>query len=237
LRRARKPFEGELNIDWERWADGRARRLKRRRDFPDVEPALIREDADAAAKRMGRGVVTAKDRFLPDKYLWVQFSNHRIAPGQPCVCGSWRLLRVHANFLRCPDCRALITISEDEETEEDRERAAARRLRKLSHVHLEHRGQSGDREVYRGHARMDGTPVLLWAEFRLKPREDRLEEEVIFDRVVAVQTVPLPELTELFDSDETDVAKLWNGREPDWDFVWIRPPEPDSAREADEAID
>jgi hypothetical protein len=236
-RRSSPRFEGELNIEWERWADGRARRLKRKRDFPDVDPAVVRADASAAAKRMGRGVVTAKDRFLPGKYVWVQFSDHRIRTGDPCPCGSRRLLRLHENFLRCPECQALLMPSDEDETEEERERRAARQLRRLSDVHLERRGQTGDRELYRGYGRQQETAVLVWAEFRLKPMEERLRQEDAFERVISVQTVPFPELTELFDKDEPDVSSLWNGREPDWDLAWLRPPEPESAGRADEVLD
>jgi hypothetical protein len=236
-RRSTPEFEGELNVDWERWADGRARRLKRKRDFPDVDPAVVRADASAAAKRMGRGVVTAKDRMVPEKYVWVQFSDHRLAPGDPCRCGSRRLLRVHANFLRCPECQALLMLSDEDETEEESERRAARQLRGLEDVHLERRGASGDRELYRGYGRRGDVPVLLWAEFRLKPREERLRAEDAFDRVVSVRTVPFPELTELFDADVPDVSALWNGSEPDWEFVWLRPPQAESAGGTDETLD
>jgi hypothetical protein len=236
-RRPRAPLEGELEIDWERWADGRAHRLTRKRDFPDVEPALVRAHAEVAAKRMGRGVMTAKDRMIADKYLWVQFSDHRIGFGDPCPCGSRRLLRVHANFLRCPECKALLMVFEDDDTEEAREGRMVRQLRKLSDVHLERRERAGDRELYRGYGRQGDTPVLVWAEFRLKPKEERLREEDVFDRVVSVRTVAFTELMELFNAHEHDVTSLWNGREPDWDLVWLQPAEPDSGGEADELLD
>lgn len=31
----------DLGADWERWADGRAFRLKRKRDFADVDPGRL----------------------------------------------------------------------------------------------------------------------------------------------------------------------------------------------------
>jgi hypothetical protein len=33
----------DLDVDWSRWSDGRAYRLKRKRDFPNVNPGLARE--------------------------------------------------------------------------------------------------------------------------------------------------------------------------------------------------
>ena len=209
-----------LGVDWERWADGRPFRLKRKRHYPDADPAVVRADVRAAAKRMGKTVVTARDRFIPHKYIWVQFADHKVAPGQPCPCGSRRLLRVHPNFLRCPECNAQLLLSEEVEETEEKDSRATRKLRALTDVHLERRAQSDGFEQYRGYARKHDAPVLLWADFRLKPREDHLDQKDVFDRVVAVQTVPFPELTELFEADHGDVSSLWNGREPDWDFVW-----------------
>jgi hypothetical protein len=213
--------QDDLGVDWERFADGRARRLKRKRDFPDVDPARVRADANAAAKRMGKAVLTVRDKMIPHKYLWVQFADHKIGPGEPCPCGSRRLLRLHANFLRCPQCRALILLSNEIEIEEEaKESRATRTLRGLTDVHLQRRGQSGDLEVYRGHALQDGVPVFLLVDFRLKPREDRLSAKDLFDRAVFVRVVPLPELNDLFGTQATDIAALWAGGEPDWDFVW-----------------
>jgi hypothetical protein len=236
-RRSRVPVEAELDIDWERWTDGRAYRLKRKRHFSDVDPALVRAAAEVAARRMGRGVVTSKDRFLPEKYVWVQFSHHMIGLNDPCPCGSRRLLRVHANFVRCPECHSLLMHGDAVDVDDEREGRSARMLRKLTDLHLQRHGQAGKRDLYRGYAREDGIPVLVWAQFRAKPLEDRIRPEDAFDRAVIVQTVSFAELTELFDAGELDVSSLWNGREPDWDLVWSEPPEPESGERADEPLD
>jgi uncharacterized protein YbaR (Trm112 family) len=210
----------ELGVDWERWADGRPFRLKRKRHYPDADPAVVRADAAAAAKRMGKVVVTVRDRFDPRKYIWVQFADYRVGPGQPCPCGSRRLLRVHVNFLRCPECKAQLLLSDKVEEEEEKESRAAQRLRALQDVHLERRPGSEGFDHYRGYALRDGLPVLLWVNFRLKPVEDHIDQKYLFDRVASVQTVLFTELSELFDADHPDVSSLWNGNEPEWDFVW-----------------
>jgi hypothetical protein len=176
---------------------------------------------------MGKGVMTAKDKFLPEKYVWVQFADHRVGPGEPCPCGSNRLLRVHTNFLRCPECHAQLLLTDEPEEDEEKESRTARQLRVLTDVHLERRGETGDLELYRGYALKAGTPVLVWVNFRRKPREDRIAEKDVFDRVVTVRTVPFAELTELFNADHRDALSLWNGREPMWDFVWEGGEEPE----------
>jgi hypothetical protein len=175
--------------------------------------------------------------MIPHKYVWVQFADYSIAPGDPCPCGSQRLHRVHPNFLQCPECRAQLIVSEEDEEEGPGETRAQRRFRELSDIHLERRGQEGNLELYRGYGREAGTTVLLWIDFRLKPREEHVREEDVFDRVANVKAVPFPELSELFDAGTTDVSSLWNGNEPSWDFVWPQAPEPESEREAEEPID
>src|SRR5439155_20421526 len=77
----------DLGADWERWADGRAHRLKRKRHFADVDPGLARDAAEAAAARMGKAVRTTRDKMMPEKYMWVQFADHCVGPGEPCPCG------------------------------------------------------------------------------------------------------------------------------------------------------
>jgi DNA-directed RNA polymerase subunit RPC12/RpoP len=210
----------DLGIDWERWADGRPFRLTRNRHYPDADPAVVRADAVAAAKRMGKVVVTVRDRFIPRKYVWVQFADYRVGPGQPCPCGSRRLVRVHVNYLKCPECGAKLLLSDEVEADDEQESRATQKLRTLMGVHLERRPGSEEFDHYRGYALKDGLPVLVWANFRLKPTEERIAQKDVFERVATVQTVPFTELSELFDADHPDVSSLWNGNEPEWDFVW-----------------
>jgi hypothetical protein len=221
-RRTPSPFAvgDDLGVDWSRWADGRPFRLKRKRDYPDANPDAVRADVTEAARRMGKVVVAVRDRYVPHKYVWVQFADHKVATGNPCPCGSERLLRVHANFLRCPQCNAQLLLSDEPDEEERKESRAVRKLRELTEVHLERRGATGDLESYRGYAWNQGAPVLVWADFRRKPWEDRIDQKHVFDRVAALRTIPFAELTELFDADHPDVSSLWNGQEPEWDFVW-----------------
>ena len=41
-----------------------------------------------------------------DHYAWVQFVDHEVMVGDPCPCGSRRLVRTHPRFARCPRCEA-----------------------------------------------------------------------------------------------------------------------------------
>jgi hypothetical protein len=222
----------DFGVDWERWADGRVWKLKRKRHFGDVDPALVGKAAETAAKKMGKGVMAAKDKMVPEKYLWVQFADHKVGPGQPCPCGSRRLLRVHTNFAKCPECKALLLLSdvveEDEDEEQGKESRATRMLRELTDVHLERRGRSDARnELYRGWGRQDDEPVFLLVELRIKPKEEQVRPEDVWERVAGVRIVPFNELDGLFDVP-AEVASLWGGKP--WDIVLDEIPQ----REEDE---
>jgi hypothetical protein len=201
----------ELGVDWDRWADGRARRLKRKRDFGDVETSLAIEAATNAANRMGKALHAIRDRQLPEKYIWVQFADGRIQPGEPCSCGSRRLYRLHPHFVRCSACRALLLWSSGD-TEEYESRPAFR-LTRLTGVHLARMERSGDRDLYRGYAEKDGTPVVVLAEFRVEGGEE-LSSEHAFERVEKVEFLPFDGLSDLF-----DLSALRGGGRSDWDLV------------------
>src|SRR5437764_617 len=101
----------DLGVDWSRWDDGRAHRLKRRRDFPNVDPGHARKAAEFAAHGMGRAIRTTRDKRIPDKLIWIQFADGYIEAGAACPrCGSRRLLRLHADFIRCPSCKAQLLL-------------------------------------------------------------------------------------------------------------------------------
>jgi len=211
----------DLGADWERWADGRAYRLKRKRHFADVDPGLARDAAEAAAARMGKAVRTTRDKMMPEKYMWVQFADHCVGPGEPCPCGSRRLLRLHEYFAACPECQAQLLLSDVPQDADNGVTRAARTLGELTEVHLVRAGpgQGRNLELYRGYGRQEGEPVFLLVDFRLKPDEELIEDE-IFDRVVAVRVVPFSELSELLGVPSLDLSSLWGGRPPKWDFVW-----------------
>ena len=100
----------ELGVPWEKFADGLPHRLKRNRDFPDMNPKAVRQAARNAAKRMDKAVQVLPDRMGKNrsKFLWVQFADYEIALGEPCRCGGRRILRLHEFFGRCAACNALI---------------------------------------------------------------------------------------------------------------------------------
>jgi len=201
----------ELGVDWERWADGRAHRLKRKRHFGDVEPRLAMEAAANAAQRMGKAVQAVRDRHFPDKAIWVQFADGRIKSGSPCACGSRKLYRLHPRFLRCPQCGS--TLLETATDVDEFESQPALKLRRLTGVHLARMERQGDRDVYRGFAELDGQPLLLIAEFRVEGG-DRITPDEAFQRIERLDRLPLERFSDLF-----DVSALRGGA-PDWDLVF-----------------
>jgi hypothetical protein len=225
-----KPYlaEGdELGLPWERWSDGLPHRLKRKRDFGDIDPELVRAAAKNAAKRMGKAVQAQPDRMLPDsksKYVWVQFADHEIRIGEPCKCGGRHLLRVHPFFARCTDWGAQLLLApkrdaeidgvesaDDDEDEDDRPQPADL-LRQLTDVHLAKVERTDDRETYRGYARLGKTPMLLIAQFRAE-RGEQLAPKHAFDRVAAVQVLPLRQLGGLLD------ASAFMDPNAEWDLI------------------
>ena len=102
----------DLGVDWSRWADGRAYRLKRKKDFPNVNPGHARTAAENAAVKMGKVVRTVRDKMIPEKLIWIQFADGEVSAGQPCPrCGSRKLLNLHADVVRCPQCNAQLLLS------------------------------------------------------------------------------------------------------------------------------
>jgi hypothetical protein len=203
--------QDELGVDWERWADGRAWRLKRKRHFGDVDPSMAMEAAANAARRMGKAVQTTRDRMFPEKCIWVQFADGRIRTGDPCECGSRRLYRLHPNFLRCPQCHRFLLETESTDDDEFGSRASVR-LKKMTGVHLARLERSGDNDLYRGFGEQDGQAVVVLAEFRA------VEEEPVtpidaYDRIVKLQWLPFDGFSDVF-----DVSAL-RGNAPEWDLV------------------
>jgi hypothetical protein len=207
----------DLGLPWERWSDGRPHRLKRNRDFGDLDLELVREAAKNAAARMGKGVLALEDKMGPksqrrSKYLWVQFADHEIRVGEPCKCGGRRLVRIHPSFARCTRCGAQLLLSPpkpgaaagidsaDDEDDDDEDRPEpAGLLRTLTDVHLARLEHVGDRETYRGYGRLGGKPALVIAQFRAAPGE-RLRAADALSRAAAVQVLPLQQLEGLVDA-------------------------------------
>jgi ribosomal protein S27AE len=216
----------DLGVDWSRWSDGRAYRLKRRRDFPNVDPGLARSACELAATRMGKAARTARDIRVPTKLIWVQFADGFVKEGQPCPrCGSRKLMRLHADFMRCPECRAqlrgtmggLDTLDEAQGESVIGPRARARfgaKLRSLENVRLERVGETAKTGIYNGYAADTGTTVVILAEFETGDG-DELTTENMYDRVARVKVFP----AELF-GGLVDIAELEARPESDWDLVF-----------------
>lgn len=214
----------DLGVDWSKWSDGRAFRLKRKRDFPNIDPGIAREACELAAHRMGKAVRTARDRRVPSKLLWIQFADAYVREGQPCPkCGSRKLYRLHANFTRCVQCNAQLIISAAglDSYEDDtgtvgpraRERAGGK-IKALENVRLERAGESASSEVYNGYGLSDGTPVIILAEFEKDEGGQELSTRNMFERVSRVKLFPADSMAAL-----VDVGRLTNRDDSTWDLV------------------
>lgn len=211
----------ELGVDWERWANGQAWRLKRKRDFGDVDPRLAIEAAKNAAARMGKGVKAIPDRQFPLKYIWVQFADGKLRAGEPCPCGSRRLLRLHTHFVKCPECGSMHLQGQPGDADETDSRPALR-LRQVTDLHLARLGRWDDRDVYRGYGEKDVGRVFVLAEFRVDEANPELTAENFLERAVRVVIVPLEQLSDLL-----DVSAFSDGAGAHWDIVSSWSPDED----------
>jgi len=99
--------------DWRKWADGRPRRLKRGKHYAG-DPKPVVRSAQAAATVLGKTAVTTRDSSGEYEYLWVQFVDGEVGPGEPCPrCGGTVLEKVQKHFLRCSACGARLKAADD----------------------------------------------------------------------------------------------------------------------------
>jgi hypothetical protein len=214
-----------LGVDWSRWSDGRAYRLKKRRDFPNVDPGDARTACERAALRMGKIARTARDKWLPDKLIWVQFAEFEISEGEPCPrCGGRRIIRLHAGFGRCPECETQMVLTQrglEELVDEDegpsgpgrRQRArAGDRLAAVANVHLERSGTTGEGELSNGFGERGGEVVVVLAEF--DAGDEELSPDNVYDRVRLFKALPARLFDGLFDVDALAARP-----DSDWDLV------------------
>jgi len=214
----------DLGVDWSKWSDGRAFRLKRKRDFPNIDPGIAREVCELAAHKMGKAVRTARDRRVPNKLLWIQFADAYVREGQPCPkCGSRKLYRLHANFTRCVQCNAQLIISAAglDSYEDDtgtvgpraRERAGGK-LKALENVRLERAGESPSSEIFNGYGLAEGTPVIILAEFQKDENGHELTVRNMFERVSRVKIFPADSMAGL-----VNIGTLMNRADSAWDLI------------------
>jgi ribosomal protein S27AE len=223
----------DLGVDWSRWSDGRAYRLKRKKDFPNVDPGLARTACEQAATSMGKVARTVRDKMVPDKLIWVQFADAEIRVGEPCPrCGSRRILNLHADRGRCPECKAQLLLSqegleslveEDEkgeggeaETIKPRHRAKlAQNLRELENVHLQRSGEAGHNELYSGWGEKEGARFIVLAEFEPSEDGEEISLDNLDERVLRMKVVPAHLFEGLVDVNELAVR-------PDahWDLIF-----------------
>jgi len=219
----------DLGVDWSRWADGRAYRLKRKKDFPNVNPGHARTAAENAAVKMGKVVHTVRDKMIPEKLIWIQFADGEVSAGQPCPrCGSRKLLNLHADVVRCPQCNAQLLLSNQgleaidaDELEGAGESASpakrarlTQRLLSLESVHLQLSGEPSHHELYTGWAEQDGSRFIVLAEFDPSEDGEGLVSETIDQRIRKLKVLPAHLFEGLVDVNELAVRP-----DPDWDLI------------------
>jgi hypothetical protein len=203
----------ELGADWDHWSkDYRPHRLKRKRDFNDVDPGFMKIAAKNGAERLGKAVHTFPDPFFPEKFVWVQFADHKVVTGKPCPCGSRRMFRLHKNFARCAECRAQLLLKDEDDSQH------VLLLRQLKRAYLE-RVETGHkrRDAYRGYAEKGDKFVLLFAEFR-KDEEEELSPDNVYDRIEKTNIIRFDHLEGF-----VDVRRLTARDESSWDLVFSAP--------------
>lgn len=115
-RRSDRSPEQAIVVDWQRLADGRARRVTRGVDFSG-SAASFRQAATNAAAEMGKQVLLTRDRLEPRTCVWIQFADAELVEGSPCRCGGARIRRIGMNLGRCRDCGATLILKERREEE------------------------------------------------------------------------------------------------------------------------
>jgi ribosomal protein S27AE len=217
----------DLGVDWSRWSDGRAYRLKRKKDFPNINPGLARTACEQAATKMGKVARTVRDRMVPEKLIWVQFADAEIRVGEPCPrCGSRQIINLHADFARCPQCQAQLLLSNqgleamdelegEEETGPDGPDRAkfTERLRTLDTWHIQRSGEAGHNELYTGWGEREGVRYIVLAEFEPSEDGEDLTLENMEERVALVKVLPAHLFEGLVDVDELAVRP-----DADWDL-------------------
>ena len=217
----------DLGVDWSQWSDGKAYRLKKKKDFPNVNPGLARTACEQAAIEMGKVARTVRDKMIPEKLIWVQFADAEIHEGEPCPrCGSRRILRLHGGFGRCPQCKAQLLLA-DPIPQDDAEEGAAQaepddakqrqkfidRLHGLTRVHLDLQRQTTETDYYNGYGEQEGLPVFVIAEFDHVPDQE-LASDNFPERLTWLGTVPASRLEGLVDWHDLAARP-----ESDWDLV------------------
>lgn len=105
--------EAEPERDWGAWLDGRARRLKRGRDYTGDSKVVVKR-AREAAEGLGKLAVVSRDSQGKYDYVWIQFVDGEVEPGRPCpVCGGSAFAKVQKFFLRCHACASVLKASDE----------------------------------------------------------------------------------------------------------------------------
>jgi hypothetical protein len=218
----------DLGVDWSRWSDGRAYRLRRKKHFPNVNPGLARTACEQAAASMGKVARTVRDKTMPDKQIWVQFADAEVGVGQPCpICGSRRIFNLHADMGRCPECKAQLLLSNkglealDEDAEGGDVPSAAKRVRlaqrlhSLEHVHLQRSGEAGHHnELYSGWGEQEGVRFIVLAEFEPSDEGEEISLDNMDEQILMVKVLPANLFEGLVDVNELAVRP-----DTDWDLI------------------
>jgi ribosomal protein S27AE len=179
---------------------------------------------------MGKVARTVRDKMMPDKLIWVQFADAEIRVGEPCPrCGSRRILNLHADMARCPECKAQLFLSNegldaiDEQADSEngptigtaKRARLAQRLREVESVHLRRSGEAGHNELYSGWGEQEGARFIVLAEFEPSEDGEEISLDNVDERVVQVKVLPAHFFEGLVDVNELAVRP-----DADWDLIF-----------------
>src|SRR5215210_7837736 len=107
-----QPDPPDWRVPWQELTDGRLRRFKRGVHYSGAAESMERE-AQGAADALDKTAITVRDDLAGlGEYIWVQFLDGKLEPGDPCIrCGNKALETVQEYFARCPSCKAFYAMA------------------------------------------------------------------------------------------------------------------------------
>jgi hypothetical protein len=110
-RQPRRQIKMSQDLPWDELVDGKLWGFRRGRHYTG-DMATVEREARAAAADRGKMAITLAEELGMVDYVWVQFVDGKVEPGEPCPrCGRRFLYKVQRYFARCKSCDSLHMLS------------------------------------------------------------------------------------------------------------------------------